>query len=91
MSIRKLLEKYVNEICLVDKILSFVGKNECEKCGVIQEKPLTVVISWNKGDYNLKDIRGSDYKLKKVCETCTVCRCSQIKIYREIEDEDLIF
>ena len=90
MTARKLLSKRLNEIHLVDEILSFIGTNECEKCGIVQEKPLTIVISWTNGNYKLKDIEGGNYKLKKVCDTCTFMRCSQIKIYREIPNNELM-
>ena len=90
MTARKILSKYVDEIKLVDKIISYIGSNECEKCGVIQDTPLTVVIAWENGNYKLTDVEGSKYKLRKVCNTCTFCRCSQIKIYHEIPNEELM-
>lgn len=82
---RKLLSKKVNEIFLVNNIISYLG-NECEKCGKIQEKPLTICIAWSKGNFKLEDIENNDYKLKKLCKRCTYSRCSRIQIYREIED-----
>lgn len=91
MSIRKLLSKYVDEIKIVDKILSFIGSNECEKCGVMQDNPLTIGISWTVGNYKLQDIQGSDYKLVKLCGSCTFCRASSINIYYEIPNNELMW
>ena len=91
MLIKKILSKCVDEISLVNKILSYLGSNECEKCGTIQSSSLTVIISWKIGNYDLKDIKGNDYELKKVCQTCIYMRCSKITIYKEILNNELMY
>jgi hypothetical protein len=84
--INEYLEKKVKEKYIVKIISSYLGY-QCEKCGKFQSNKLTYVISWDIGNYNMKDISNNDYKLKKVCNSCLFCRCSEIKVYHEIPDE----
>lgn len=81
---RKLLEQTLPKD-LTNIIITYMG-NECEKCNIITEHPLTVCLSFTNGTYAFTDIPNSDYKLKKFCKNCTYSRCSSIKIYLEVQD-----
>jgi hypothetical protein len=85
MFVRKLLLKFLDEQNIANIIIDFLG-NECEKCGELQEEPLTNIINIVKGNYNFDDLPNSKYEIKKVCDICTYNRCSKCPIYVEIPD-----
>lgn len=85
MSIRNILNNYLDEIHLINTIFTYTGGIECQKCYNLQyDKPLTIILSFTIGTCNLDDIPNNNYKFKKVCKHCLWSRCSSLKIYREI-------
>jgi len=67
-------------------IMSFLPEHQCQKCykHVEKSQDLYVTMSFTRGTYNFRNIKGSNYCLKKFCKDCCRSKASSVPIYVEI-------
>jgi len=76
-----------NDKNIAKHIFSFLPTYQCQKCykHVDSQRDLYLTMSFTKGTYEFRNIKGSNYCLKKFCRECCRSKSSSVPIYVEIQ------